>query len=171
MTSKLTFFKIKKNKGMQQDIKQHQTFLPCKQKQHLNRPLLNFPLKYRSAFTNKPCFLKERRKRIHSYLKWGPGVAVCHSSAAAGQRVPLKWERRSECGDIYWLGALPRGATIQQLPPPPLHPVCFPPLHLSGLSSVVSTLQSECNITIYTMLAKVRLVMASCYNITEDRGG
>lgn len=65
MTSKPTFFKIKKTKA----IKLHQTFLPCKQKQHLNRPLLNFPLKYRSAFTNKPCFLKERRKRIHSYLK------------------------------------------------------------------------------------------------------
>lgn len=30
MTSKLTFSKIKKNKGMQQDIKQHQTFLQTK---------------------------------------------------------------------------------------------------------------------------------------------
>lgn len=82
-----------------------------------------------------------------------------NGSAGASVEIYIDWEH------------YPEALQYSSFPPPPLHPVCFPPLHLSGLSSVVSTLQSECNITIYTMLAKVRLVMASCYNITEDRGG
>lgn len=59
-----------------------------------------------------------------------PVVAVCHSSAAvaAGQHVPLKWERRHDCGDIYWLGALPWGATIQQLSLSCMYPPLTPHL-------------------------------------------
>lgn len=56
------------------------------------------------------------RAFIHSFIPGErPGVAVCHFSAA-GQRVSLKWEHRSESWDIYWLGALAWGTTIQQLP-------------------------------------------------------
>lgn len=63
-----------------------------------------------------------------------------------------KQERRSDCGDIYWLGALPAGATIQQQHP---SPPPSPSPSLLDCQTVVSTLQPGCNITSYTILAKV----------------
>lgn len=63
-----------------------------------------------------------------------------------------KQERRSDCGDIYWLGALPAGATIQQQHP---SPPPSPSPSLLDCQTVVSTLQPGCTITSYTILAKV----------------
>lgn len=130
MTSKLTLFKIlKKNKSIQQDIKQHQTFLPCKQKHHLNRPLLNFPLKYRSAFTNKPCFLKERRKRIHSYLKWASRCG-CLSLLCSGRAArPAQMGAQERVWRYILTGSItPRRYNTAAPPSPPCLLPPSPPL-------------------------------------------
>ena len=112
-------------------------------------------------------YLKVQKKCIHPYLEsvpvwlavtplqrhWEGSASRSNRSAGASVEIYIDWEH------------CPQALQYSSFPPlPPSLPSSFSlsPSSPPGLSNVVSTLQSGCNITTYTILAKVRLVMASC---------
>lgn len=82
---------------------------------------------------------------------WEGSASRSNRSAGASVEIYIDWEHCPQA--LQYSSSPPLLLSSAPSPSPPL-----------GLSNVVSTLQPGCNITTYTMLAKVRSVMAPRYN-------